>query len=33
MCSSGVKANVAKYQGDASKIVLIGYSAGGQLAT
>ena len=28
-----VKANAAKYQGDASKIVLIGYSAGGQLAT
>ena len=28
-----VKANAAKYKGDPSKIALIGYSAGGQLAT
>jgi len=28
-----VKANAAKYKGDPSKVVLIGYSAGGQLAT
>ena len=28
-----VKANAEKYKGDASRIVLVGYSAGGQLAT